>query len=62
MRLVPLGNQARNRNISGALGEICGFQAFTSLKTNTGAAGHALAYNSFFYLALKAVCFSHGGI
>lgn len=35
IRLVPLGNQARNRNILGALGEICGFLAFTSLKTDT---------------------------
>lgn len=35
IRLVPLGNQARNRNILGALGEMCGFQAFTSLKTDT---------------------------
>ena len=33
--LVPLGNQARNRSILGTLGEICGFQAFTSLKTDT---------------------------
>lgn len=27
--------------------------------THAGAAGHALAYNSFFYLSMKAVCFSH---
>lgn len=32
---VSLGNQARDRNILVALGKICGFQAFTSLKTDT---------------------------
>lgn len=32
---VSLGNQARDRNILGALGKICGFQGFTSLKTDT---------------------------
>lgn len=32
---VSLGNQPRDRNILGLLGKICGFQAFTSLKTDT---------------------------
>lgn len=59
IRLVPLGN----RNI--LLHWVRSAVSRHSLPykpTHTGAAGGALAYNSFFYLSMEAVCFRHCSI